>query len=318
MSINSIFNKKLYFMPIDPVTGSIIVGGANLLGQGFNAWSQGRMNKKTRKWNEKMYDRQRQDALADFDRKWNLETQYNSPEEQMRRFAAAGLNPNLIYGQDNAYSAAPVRSAQVEGWNPRAPSVDLGGVAAAGLGAYYDAQIKPVQVDNLKAANAVALQEAYLKAAQTASTIAGTKMTELQTSLAAKLQNYTLEGAALNLKKVEAEIGRTEAETGVMLDRNEREIAMNAVNVAKGAEEILNLRASRAKTEDERREIQERINLLKHDVTIRSFDARLAQMGIKGNYGDILRIVGLVVSSEKWGNVVQKVRDRMSQFFNKK
>lgn len=29
---------------------------------------------------------------------WNLENQYNSPEQQMQRYLAAGLNPNLIYG----------------------------------------------------------------------------------------------------------------------------------------------------------------------------------------------------------------------------
>lgn len=29
---------------------------------------------------------------------WNLENQYNSPAQQMARLAAAGLNPNLVYG----------------------------------------------------------------------------------------------------------------------------------------------------------------------------------------------------------------------------
>ena len=30
---------------------------------------------------------------------WNAANRYNSPENQMARFKAAGLNPNLIYGQ---------------------------------------------------------------------------------------------------------------------------------------------------------------------------------------------------------------------------
>jgi hypothetical protein len=46
----------------------------------------------------------RKNALSD----WNRQNAYNSPEQQMRRFQEAGLNPNLIYKQTN--EAAPVRS----------------------------------------------------------------------------------------------------------------------------------------------------------------------------------------------------------------
>lgn len=46
----------------------------------------------------------RKNALAD----WNRLNTYNTPAEQMKRFQAAGLNPNLIYKQTN--EAAPVRS----------------------------------------------------------------------------------------------------------------------------------------------------------------------------------------------------------------
>jgi hypothetical protein len=46
----------------------------------------------------------RKNALSD----WNRQNAYNAPEQQMRRFQEAGLNPNLIYKQTN--EAAPVRS----------------------------------------------------------------------------------------------------------------------------------------------------------------------------------------------------------------
>lgn len=48
---------------------------------------------------------------------WNLQNQYNSPAEQMKRYQDAGLNPNLIYGQQNeasspaSASASPFRSS---------------------------------------------------------------------------------------------------------------------------------------------------------------------------------------------------------------
>ena len=42
---------------------------------------------------------------------WNLTNQYNSPEAQMKRFQDAGLNPALIYSQQNTASAPASASA---------------------------------------------------------------------------------------------------------------------------------------------------------------------------------------------------------------
>lgn len=40
---------------------------------------------------------------------WHLENEYNSPAQQMQRMKAAGLNPNLIYGNISPGNASPVR-----------------------------------------------------------------------------------------------------------------------------------------------------------------------------------------------------------------
>lgn len=42
---------------------------------------------------------------------WKMENAYNSPEQQMARFEAAGLNKNLIYGQQNTSGSAPTFQA---------------------------------------------------------------------------------------------------------------------------------------------------------------------------------------------------------------
>jgi len=55
-----------------PLTPAI-VAGASLLGQGANAWAQGKMNKKTRAFNEDMYKVQRNDAYWD----WMMQNEYN-------------------------------------------------------------------------------------------------------------------------------------------------------------------------------------------------------------------------------------------------
>lgn len=63
--------------------------GASILNTGSQVYT----NAKNRQW-----------ALQD----WNRQNAYNSPAQQMQRFKEAGLNPNLIYTQQN--TAAPVRS----------------------------------------------------------------------------------------------------------------------------------------------------------------------------------------------------------------
>lgn len=56
-----------------------------------------------------MYGMNQQKAAAreDYNRQinmWNMTNDYNSPASQMARYKAAGLNPNLIYGQSNTTS----------------------------------------------------------------------------------------------------------------------------------------------------------------------------------------------------------------------
>lgn len=43
---------------------------------------------------------------------WHMQNAYNSPEEQMKRFGAAGLNPHLIYGQGSSGNASGTPSYQ--------------------------------------------------------------------------------------------------------------------------------------------------------------------------------------------------------------
>jgi len=80
---------------MDPyVLGSVITGGANILGGLFGMGSQNSANKANlelakyqNEWNEKM---------------WHMQNEYNLPKNQMARYLDAGLNPNLIYGSGSA------------------------------------------------------------------------------------------------------------------------------------------------------------------------------------------------------------------------
>lgn len=112
----------------------IFTSGASLLGGTIDAISGGIQNRKAREYADKAYARSRADALAD----WNMQNEYNSPAAQMARFKAAGLNPNLIYGQTN--TAPPVRSTEKPDWKPE--PIRPGSTIPQAVMGFYDTQIK--------------------------------------------------------------------------------------------------------------------------------------------------------------------------------
>lgn len=256
-------------MPLNP---AIITSGASVLGQGINALSNIGVNKATRKWNEKMYNLQRQHSLAD----WTMQNEYNSPQSQMERLKAAKLNPNLIYGDGSVAgnSSSNVRGVEAKSWNPQAPQVDLGDAARIGFASYFDWEMKKAQTDNIKAQNTVILQDALLKAAQTYATAATGDKTSIEASFAKDNYLTSLEAAKANLDK-------TIASTKVMLDENERRAAMQSPNLQIAAEKILTMRLERARTAAETKRILAMIENIKQDTRIKTYDANLKQLGIQ-------------------------------------
>lgn len=137
-------------------TAALIGAGSSLLGGGAQAFAQGRMNKATRKWNEKMYATQKQDSL-DF---WNMQNSYNSPQEQMARLQKAGLNPQLVYGQGavaNASSAPDTPHAMPF----RAEAPNLGSSIQNVPESYFNIQTQQQLLSNQKQqGNILALEAA--------------------------------------------------------------------------------------------------------------------------------------------------------------
>lgn len=81
---------------------------------------------------------------------WNRQNAYNSPQNQMARLKAAGLNPNLIYGTG---SASTGNSAQMPKYNAPGISYDYKPAInlPATLSAYQDFSMRQAQTDNIKA-----------------------------------------------------------------------------------------------------------------------------------------------------------------------
>lgn len=270
----------------DPITVAAIAGGAQLAGQGINALTQGNLNKKTRQYNQQMYNLQRQHSLQD----WTMQNEYNSPAAQMQRLKMAGLNPNLVYGKGADNVSGTVRSSDAGSWNPQAPKFELGAAAQSGLSAYYDTQMRQAQIDNLKTQNTAIANEAILKAAQTEATMQGTATSKFDLGLKSELRQVSLQAATENLRKLTTDID-------ISVRADERAAAQNAVSVSEAAERILSLREQRAKTIVEKEQIRAQINNLKNDSELKQLDINLKKMGLQPGDPMILRAAAQKIDS---------------------
>lgn len=246
-------------MPIDPVTGSIIVAGIAAGGQGANAWAQGRMNKKTRKWNEKMYNLQRTHALAD----WQQQADYNSPENQMKRLKQAGLNPHLIYGNGaDAQMNTGVRQSSVEAWNPQPAQFDLGSVAQQGLGSYFDIQSRQASIDNLEKQGVLLDTENLVKHANIQEIMSRIPKHQVDTETGKFNLDFKKQTLQLAVEQLQANLKKTGADTQFTIDENIRKEAMQKPNLRIAAETIFNMQLQQAKTQAETELIkQHKINM---------------------------------------------------------
>jgi len=289
---------------MEPVTASLIAAGATLAGTGANVASQSNLNKKTRKWNEQMYQMQRQHSLQD----WAMQNEYNSPQAQMRRLEAAGLNPHLVYGKGTVDNfSGTVRGADTGSWSPEAPNYNFGSAAQSGLSAYYDTQLKGAQIDNLKAQNNVIVTEAALKAAQIAQTSATTKQTGLQSQQLEQLRAISLDAVKANLRK-------TIVDTDISLQANERQALSNAQSLQQGVENILLTRYNQAKTLAEKDQIKQQIQNLKSDNKLKELDINLKRIGVQPTDNIFLRAGAQYINkagitydkAKKWGSTLIK------------
>lgn len=269
---------------------AVITGGSAILGSGINSLSQGNLNKRNRRWSEQMYNKQYNDNLAF----WAMQNEYNSPQAQMQRFQAAGLNPNLIYGQGNPGNAGAVQTPDIQGIDQRSP--EWGNALASageGIASFYDTEIKRATADNLKAQNTVIAQDALLKEAQTLSTIAGTDSTKFDLSQKMRLADISAQAAAENLRQ-------TKVQTDIAISRDAREALKNTSDIAEAAERMLTMREQRTKIPQElanlriqHQQVREQINIMRKDGTLKDIEISLRKAGINPSDPQWVRMLGI-------------------------
>lgn len=289
----------------DNNTAAQWAAATELMGQGINAWSAAQTNKKQRQWQEMMYAKQRQDALAD----WTMQNEYNDPKQQMARLKEAGLNPALIYGSGSAtaMSTQAVRSSSPGQWTPKAPTVEPSGIITS----YFNQKMQEASIRNLDTKNTVLLADAAKKAGEldklridTMKSQSQIKSTDQMTAQRTSLLPILMEQIKANIErtggqtavlksdkllkdaeklKVEADTAKSQAERKVILARNVREAQMQSYNISEAVARTLNLKQAEATSETQQHHYNELRKLAEQDIEIKKLDRKFLEEGHRNN-----------------------------------
>lgn len=241
---------------LDASTSAAIASSIN---QASSYMAASNLNRKTQRFAREMYEKERADALAD----WQLQNLYNSPKAQMARLRDAGLNPNLIYGGGAGnMQASQIDNTKHQSWNPTVPPTDFGNPIIAS----QDAAIKSAQLDNLTAQNTLIHNNALRVMADTINT--GVKTEDASFNL--RMKKF-LEG--ITQSQAQANLDLTYNQISSIANRDEREAIMQGHKIDEILERIAYLRFQNGQMNEQKlNEVKERIKLYQQQGRLRQYD----------------------------------------------
>lgn len=257
---------------MDPTLAASLAGaGGNTVSAGLDALTTGVQNRASRKFSKQMYERQYNDNI----KFWQMQNEYNSPQAQMQRFQQAGLNPNLIYGRGDSGNAGQINTPDVQPVQNRVP--DFSSIGRAGealsqgiLERSQNYEIRQAQLDGLKLDN------------ETKAITNVTKRFEQQiTGIKYNRDQY---GWEQNLHQTQADASRADlqqkyANLQYTLDENQRKAVMQSGNLKEQLQRIMTMQESRAKSQEERKHIQQSVKNLQKDEQLKQIEIEMRDMG---------------------------------------
>jgi hypothetical protein len=177
--------------------------------QGLGEYAQSRYNTdQTIRANKEMAEYQYNKDLE----MWNKANEYNTPEAQMARLQAAGLNPNMVYGSG---SVAGNTTGQLPKY--QAPRIDykydVGFDLPSILNQFVDLQAKQTSIDNTKAQTDLINQRAITEGFNQKSRMTDTERKAFDLEMARNLQQYTMTKGITESKLATQRLGLMEYQT---------------------------------------------------------------------------------------------------------
>ena len=196
------------------VVGGIISGVGSLLGGlGSSAMNNkavrdtNKANMEIAKYQAQWQQQENEKAYQRSLSMWNLQNEYNSPTQQMARIRAAGLNPNLVYGNGVAgnssgstpqYEPAKFNAPTMQayrGWNL--------GISDA-ISQFLAYRTAKAQVDNMEAQNSLIRQQTATEATKQANIAASTSRSEFDLNMAKELKDVSVSSAIADMNQKQA------------------------------------------------------------------------------------------------------------------
>lgn len=109
--------------------GSVAGAASGLVGSVVGAIAQGHQNKKNREFAARQAKKQYENSI----KFWRMQNRYNLPSNRMARLKAAGLNPNLVYGNGADTTAGAIHVPSQANWHGEAIRPNLSGVVSQAL-----------------------------------------------------------------------------------------------------------------------------------------------------------------------------------------
>lgn len=280
------------------IVGGIISGVGSLLGGlGSSAMNNkavqdtNKANMEIAKYQAQWQQQENEKAYQRSLNMWNLQNEYNSPTQQMARIRAAGLNPNLVYGNgvtgnssgstpqyEPAKFNAPTMQAY-RGWNL--------GISDA-ISQFLAYRTAKAQVDNMEAQNSLIRQQTATEATKQANIAASTSRSEFDLNMAKELKDVSVSSAIadMNQKQAGAAQGWTKANREVLQYELDKALFDNKIKLS-NAEYLGVLQSLRKAVQD-------------NDIA--AFRNKLERMwGSSSNRGDAKGIVADVLQRILYG-----------------
>lgn len=196
------------------IVGGIISGVGSLLGGiGSSAMNNkavkdtNKANMEIAKYQAQWQQQENEKAYQRSLNMWNLQNEYNSPTQQMARIRAAGLNPNLVYGNGvagNSSGSAP----QYEPAKFNAPTMQAYrgwnlGISDA-ISQFLAYRTAKAQVDNMEAQNSLIRQQTATEATKQANIAASTSRSEFDLNMAKELKDVSVSSAIADMNQRQA------------------------------------------------------------------------------------------------------------------
>lgn len=268
-----------------------VLGALPLVGNLASGVAQIFQNASNRKFQLSMYNRERADALSD----WNMQNAYNSPSAQMQRLKMAGLNPNLVYGSGTSQNveASPVRQSTPSGTSQQAPQFNLSGaVPALMLG--INKEIAEMKLQNTMTQNIVLQSQANRNNAAASvdqykvDNIMPAQLGQINSTIDNLDSRTGLNNFDLGMKQIlqETEIAIKSEQQSMLnvqinnaINANDRAAMMNATTIQ---QKLLNMAYTRMQMENNdlrRGVLQQQIYDIRDSAVLKQLDIQMKSLG---------------------------------------